>query len=419
MTTGREKQAGVQGKLTFWPSLIVWGMNSKGLRGVDFSDSFDCRKEARQLLQERKEIGTEVLERRGIDLNKCSVILWAIQEGYDMPRTARRFSEDGPKWDLSIPHAKALCMVRRGGAILTPWRLASSDRTFGLDLQEHRNSGMLWLDARSEAGHAVELFAASPARLEMELERMALPPRAVFLSPTSDPFHGPEEAQSDAVLCAEVLARRGITTWIRTRARIACRLRDRLAALGDRVRVTVPLCTREVDLTRQLEPGTASPMSRLKQVDRLKAAGIPTLISLDPLVIGLHDRQERLLPLLRLLVAHGVSQLTAGYLALPEGAQGKVNSLLGVEQGARLAAEYRFGPLTTLASGATARLLPRLTRQRAYARLAGLGAGEGIAIHVCRWANPDFLEKAIQGAAERPRSLRDRWQEALEAAGRN
>lgn len=336
-----------------------------------------------------------------------------------MPRTARRFSDDGPKWDLSTPQAKALCMVRRGGAILTPWRCASSDRTFGLDLQEHRNAGILWLDARAEAGHAIEVFAATPARLEMELERMALPPRAVFLSPTSDPFHGPEEAQSDAVLCAEILARHGITTWIRTRARIACRLRDRLAALGDRVRVTVPLCTTAFELCRQLEPGTASPATRLRQVARLKEAGIPTLISLDPLVIGLHDRQERLLPLLRLLVANGIHQVTAGYLAMPEGNQGRLNSLMGTEECARLAAEYRFGPLTTLPSGVAARLLPRVTRQRAYARLAGLGAGEGVSIHVCRWANPDFVERTSQIAVERPRSLKDRWQEALEAAGRN
>jgi len=336
-----------------------------------------------------------------------------------MPRTARRFSDDAPQWDLSTPQAKALCMVRRGGAILTPWRFASSDRTFGLDLQEHRNAGILWLDARSEAGHAIEVFAATPARLEMELERMALPPRAVFLSPTSDPFHGTEEAQSDAVLCAEILARRGITTWIRTRARIACRLRDRLAALGDRVRVTIPLCTTSFELNRQLEPGTASPMTRLRQFDRLKDSGIPALISLDPLVLGVHDRQERLLPLLRLLFNRGIHQVTAGYLALPEGAHGRVNSLMGAEQGARVTAEYQYGPLTTLPSGVVAKLLPRITRQRAYARLAGLGSGEGVSIHVCRWSNPDFVEKVSPTTIERPRSLRDRWQEALEAAGRN
>lgn len=309
-------------------------------------------------------------------------------------------------------------MVRRGGAILAPWRLASCDRTFGLDLQEHRNAGILWLDARAESGHAIELFAATPARLEMELARMPLPPRAVFLSPASDPFNGPEEAQSDAVLCAELLARRGITTWIRTRSRIACRLRDRLAALGDLVRVTVPICTTAVDLTRQLEPGTASPMSRLRQLDRLRAAGIPTLVSLDPLVLGVHDRQERLIPLLRELVAHGVNQVTAGYLALPDGAQGRAVSLLGPEQGASLVGEYRFGPMTILPSGAPARLLPRLTRQRGFARLAGLGAGEGVSVHVCRWANPDFTERPEPGTPGKTRSLRDRWQEALEAAGR-
>ncbi|MFM7539437.1 MAG: hypothetical protein ACKO9Z_07235 [Planctomycetota bacterium] len=336
-----------------------------------------------------------------------------------MPRMARHASSEGSQWDLSSAQAKALCMVRRGGAILAPWKSASSDRTFGLDLQEHRNSGILWLEAPSEAGHAVELFAATPARLEMELERMPIPPRSVFLSPLSDPFHGPEEAQSDAVLCTELLARRGITTWIRTRGRIACRLRDRLAALGDGVRLTVPLSTTTTSLVRQLEPGTTAPMARLRQVDRLKLAGVPTLVSLDPLVMGIHDRQERLIPLLKALVERGIQQVTAGYLALPEGCRARLVGLLGTEEANRILGEYRFGPVTALPSGAVARLLPRAVRQRAYARLAGLGAGEGISVHVCRWANPDFTEKPQHEPAERPRSLRDRWQEAQEAAGRN
>lgn len=330
-----------------------------------------------------------------------------------MPRTARRETAELLRWDLPNPQTKALCMVRRTGALLTPWQNNGLERTFGLDLQEHRSAGLLWLDARSDAGHAVELFAATPARLEMELERIPLPPRAVFLSPTSDPFQGPEEAQSDAVLCAEILARRGITTWIRTRCRIACRLRDRLAALGDRVRITVPMTGLSIDLARRFEPGTASPRARLRQVDRLRAAGVPTLVSLDPMVMGWHDRQERLVPLLRTLTNHGINQVTAGYLALPEGSQGRVIKLLGTEDGARMMAEYRFGPITQLPSGTTARMLPRLARQRAYARLTGLAAGEGVAIHVCRWSNPDFIERVEAMPSEKPRSLRDRWQASL------
>lgn len=330
-----------------------------------------------------------------------------------MPRTARRETAELPRWDLTHALTKALCVVRRTGALLTPWHNGGLERTFGLDLQEHRSAGLLWLDARSEAGHAVELFAATPARLESELERMPLPPRAVFLSPMSDPFHGPEAAQSDAVLCAEILARRGITTWIRTRCRIACRLRDRLAALGDRVRITVPLTGMDLDLTRRFEPGTASPRARLRQVDRLRAVGVPTLVSLDPMVLGWHDRQERLVPLLRTLTEHGINQVTTGYLALPEGSHGRVIKLMGAEDGARTLADYRFGPLTRLPSGSMARMLPRLARQRAYARLTGLAAGEGVAIHVCRWSNPDFIERPELPPTEKPRSLRDRWQASL------
>lgn len=105
-----------------------------------------------------------------------------------MPRTARRETAELPLWDLPNSQVKALCMIRRTGALLTPWQNSGLERTFGLDLQEHRSAGLLWLDARSEAGLAVEMFAATPARLEMELERIPLPPRAVFLSPRATHF---------------------------------------------------------------------------------------------------------------------------------------------------------------------------------------------------------------------------------------
>src|SRR5262249_36239535 len=117
----------------------------------------------------------------------------------------------------------------------------------------------------------------------------------------------------------EVLAQHKITAWLMTRGFIRPRVLKALAAHHQWVKVTVPLTTLDRGLQRTLEPLTAPPRLRLRQIRALQNAGIQVQVALDPLLPGLTDTQENLGALLRALEELRVRHVSAGYMFLRPG----------------------------------------------------------------------------------------------------
>lgn len=237
-----------------------------------------------------------------------------------------------------------------------------------------------------------ELFADTAVQLERELDSRSQLPKAVYISPGSDPFPPQLNAQEEAVAVVEVLARRGVTSWLMTRGYIRPRIRQRLAVVADRIKVTIGLTTMDRQLQRLLEPYAAPSRSRIRQIARLRQAGVPVQVSLEPLIPGLTDTRANLVAVLETLAGVGVRHVLAGYLFLRPAIREKLVEVLAHHKGwdETVLEAYENGPFLRSGGVKTARYLPLAYRQRGYAALMALGASYGISVGINGATNADF-----------------------------
>jgi DNA repair photolyase len=237
----------------------------------------------------------------------------------------------------------------------------------------------------------IYLYTDTAERVEQELSAQVQLPRAIHVSPATDPFPPLVAVQAETARVVAVLANRGVQTWLMTRGYIRPAALEVLAAHKQHVKVIIGLPTLDRTLQRTLEPLTASPRLRLRQIRQLGVLGIPVQVTLEPLVAGLTDTRENLTALLQALARIGVHQVTAGYMFLRPRIEDNLVAALkphGLDQDVLDA--YSGGPVLTAGQIAPARYLPKQRRQRGYAALMALAADLGITVKVSGVSNPDF-----------------------------
>jgi DNA repair photolyase len=283
--------------------------------------------------------------------------------------------------------------IHRSGPVLHPTPLAADEEVLGLNLTRGCVHRCVFCSARAYPKHpadsVIEMDADLPERLAQELS--VRHPKAVFISPSTDPFPPMNEAQRLTASIVETLAHHGVDAWLMTRGLIRPEALAVLAAHRDRVKLTVAMTTLERGLQRKLESLTAPPRLRLRQIARLRQLGIAVQVALDPLVPNVTDTADNLQPLLEALSLVGVRHVTAGYMFLREGiAENLVTGLRGTGLDEVIHEEFRGGPVLTAPGMSPARYLTKTRRQRGYARLMALAAGQGIKVSISALTNPDF-----------------------------
>lgn len=246
---------------------------------------------------------------------------------------------------------------------------------------------------RAYAGYAgddvVYLFSDTVERLTEELAKQK--PRAVFVSPGTDPFPPLAEVQAETCRVVETLAQHGVEAWIMTRGYIRPAAMEVLVAHRAWVKVTVGITTSDRKLQRVLEPLTAPPRLRLRQIGQLRESGVAVQVALEPLVPGLTDTTENLREPLEELAALGIRRVTAGYMFLRQGIRDNlVQALQPLGWDEKVLSAFAGGPVLETTGVAPARYLPKARRQRGYSALMALAAGLGITVSVSGVTNPDF-----------------------------
>jgi DNA repair photolyase len=293
----------------------------------------------------------------------------------------------------------------RSGAALRRGPLSSREDILSVDLC--RGRAALGALATVDAGFAdvVTGYIGTAARLEEELTHRSRP-HAVHVSPYADPFPPLAALQAETDRVVEALVRHDVEAWLMTRGYIRPATRAILAANRRQVRVTLALSTLDRGLQRSLEPWTASPCLRLRQLTQLRELGIPVQLAIEPLVPRVTDTRANLNELFCALAAIGVDHVTASYLALGSGTEAALFAALEPYGWGEMALEeYGSGPRFT-ASGGSLRLLPKARRQRGYAALMALASEHGIRVSVSAAGNPDFAgARPTAGGASRQRLL--------------
>lgn len=243
--------------------------------------------------------------------------------------------------------------------------------------------------AAKPADEVIYLYRNNVAQLEEELPHRR--PKAVYISPATDPFPPLADVQLETTRVIEVLARHHVDAWLMTRGYIRPAPLDVLASHAERVKVTVGLTTLDRGIQRLLEPLTAPPRLRLRQIAALRQLGIAVQVALEPLLPSLTDTRENLTAILDALADLGVRQVTAGYAFLRQGIRDNLTQALApFGWAAEVVAAYAGGPTLESAPVAPARYLPKPRRQRGYSMLMALAAERGITARVSGLTNPDF-----------------------------
>jgi DNA repair photolyase len=253
---------------------------------------------------------------------------------------------------------------------------------------------------------AVALVADLPARLDEELAGRAHRPRAVYVSPATDPFPPVAEIQALTAQVVEVLARHGVEAWLMTRGFIRPAVGAVLAAHSALLKVTVAVTTLDRHLQRVLEPLAAPPRMRIRQINQLRALGVSVQAALEPLLPGLTDTRANLAAVLEALAGAGINHVTAGYLFLRPRIEENLTQALAPHGWDRAVLDaFAGGPLLHGGAFAAARYLPKARRQRGYASVMALAANLGVSVRINSVTNPDFAPPRDRPASSSPQPV--------------
>jgi DNA repair photolyase len=286
-------------------------------------------------------------------------------------------------------------MIERRGPVLHPSPLSDDSDVLGLNITHGCAHRCPFCSVRAAPHYpgdeVVQLFRGTAERLEKELTHRGRLPRAVYISPGTDPFPPLAKVQAATAAVVEVLAKQGIQAWLMTRGFIRPAAIRVLADHAEQAKVIVGLTTLDRSRQRLLEPLTAPPRLRLRQIRQLRGLGVGVQVALEPLIPGLTDTRENLIPLLAALANAGVRHVSTGYLFLRSKIRENLRSALEPHGLAEIVLDAFEGGLVLVAGAiAAARYLPKTRRQRGYASLMALAAGFGITVSISATTNPDF-----------------------------
>lgn len=291
----------------------------------------------------------------------------------------------------SLPRAER---VARRGTLLHSGPMGNDGEVLSLNLSQGCAHRCAFCSARGYPTYPgdgiVRLFEDAIERLASELAVRKKKPRAVYISPSTDPFMPLAEIQEETVRAVRVLAEQGIESWLMTRGFIRPAAREALLRHKELVKVTVGLLTMDRAMQRKLEPLAAPPRMRLRQIARLRQQGLRVQVELGPLIPGVTDARMNLDPLLRGLAEIGVHQVTAGYLFLRPAIQENLAVALAERDRVALEEAFATGPMLQAGTIAAARYMPKVRRQRGYAALMAQAAHFGIRMNISALTNPDF-----------------------------
>jgi DNA repair photolyase len=133
----------------------------------------------------------------------------------------------------------------------------------------------------------------APELLRKELSNRRWKPQVVAMSGVTDPYQPIERRLEITRRCLKVLAEFRNPVFIVTKNHLVTRDIDILKDLAQHnaAGVCVSVTTLNADLVRVMEPRTSKPADRLRAIESLSLAGIPTGVMVAPVVPGLTDHE--------------------------------------------------------------------------------------------------------------------------------
>jgi len=238
---------------------------------------------------------------------------------------SRHVFDDGWQTLDELPPFKTEVYEEKPKTIIT--RNTSPDISFDRSINPYRGCehGCIYCFARPthsymglSAGLDFEskLFAKNNTAklLEAELSKKGYEPRTIAIGTNTDPYQPIEKERRIMRDILEVLEAANHPVGIVTKSALVTRdidILSRMAAKG-LAKVALSITTLDRKLARAMEPRAATPSLRLKAINDLSEAGIPTSVMVAPVIPAMTDHEvERILD-----SAAGAGATEAGYILL-------------------------------------------------------------------------------------------------------
>ncbi len=171
----------------------------------------------------------------------------------------------------------------------------------GMNLYRGCTHGCIYCDSRSACYgmehdfEDVEIKRNAPELLEAALRKK----RGRCMIGTGamcDPYQPLEESERLTRRCLELIGRYGFGFAVITKSARVLRDLDLLKRVNEKAKciVQMTLTTCDEDLCRVLEPGVSTTRERFEALKTLRAAGIPTVVWLSPILPFINDTEENL-----------------------------------------------------------------------------------------------------------------------------
>lgn len=133
----------------------------------------------------------------------------------------------------------------------------------------------------------------APELLRRELSSPKWAPQVIALSGNTDCYQPAERKLEITRRCLAVLAELRNPVAVITKNELVTRDIDHLQELAahQAAAVAISITTLDGELARRMEPRASHPRDRLKAIERLAAAGIPTSVMVAPVVPGITDHE--------------------------------------------------------------------------------------------------------------------------------
>jgi DNA repair photolyase len=169
----------------------------------------------------------------------------------------------------------------------------------------------LGLDAGVDFDQRVVVKTNAVERLRAEIAPSRWAGELIAMGTNTDPYQRCEGKYRLTRGIVEVLLEAGNPFSILTKSTLILRDLDLLAEAARRglVRVSLSIGTVDEDVWRATEPGTPPPRRRLRAVEQLNAAGIPTGVLIAPILPGVSDSPDQLEAVARAVVGAGAASV--------------------------------------------------------------------------------------------------------------
>lgn len=179
----------------------------------------------------------------------------------------------------------------------------------------------LGYDAGADFEHEIVIKVNAVELLQRELRHPRMRGQTIIMGTVSDPYQPAEHHYRMTRQLLRVLDAAGNPVGITTKSTTVTQDLPLLARVAARAGMSVNLTitTPDRDLARLLEPRAPSPQQRLRALEVLANAGVPSGIFCAPILPGLTDDPEALERLAEAVAMHGGRWMMSGVLRIGDG----------------------------------------------------------------------------------------------------